>query len=87
MCDVDLTQPGIMRDIVSNALILGLAKRESEVNAFLEGAQTRYSTGQQLLQAAAKNFNIKEAELASQVQRFEHCNCQHGPLRDVSPDR
>jgi hypothetical protein len=81
-CIVDLTRPGVMKDIVSNALILGLKHRESDVAAFLKEAETRYSTGQELLKAAARNFNVSEADLTAQVKQYKHCNCKHGPLGD-----
>lgn len=77
-CDVDLTNPGMMKDIVSNALMQGLGRKEAEVNAFLAGAETTYSTGSELLRAAAAKFGVDEAALAAQVERFKHDNCPTG---------
>lgn len=71
-----------MKDIVSNALLLGLKHPESRVAAFLKGAETRYSTGQELLEAAAAHFKVSEAALAAEVEKFRHCNCEHGPMVD-----
>ncbi len=66
-----------MSDIVSNALCRGLNQRESEIRAFLDGAEKRYPDGQALLVASAKHFGIAEADLAREVDRFHHCNCSH----------
>ena len=79
-CTVDLARTGSMKDIVSNALMVGLKHPESEVSAFLKGAETRFSTGQKLLKAAAAHFEISEAALTLEVEKFEHCNCEHGSL-------
>lgn len=81
-CSVDLTRSGAMKDIVSNALLRGLNRPEPSVAAFLKGAESRYATGQELLKAAAANFNISEAALTAEVEKFRHCNCKHGPLVD-----
>lgn len=79
-CDQDLTQPGRMRDIVSNALLRGVGVDEPRVQSFLKGAQDRYATGDDLLSAAAAHFEIEKATLRAQVQAFQHVNCQHGPV-------
>jgi len=76
-CTVDLNLPGTMKDIVSNALTLGAKRPEADVSAFLKNAETRFATGQELLQAAARHFAIDEAQLAAEVERFRHCNCAH----------
>jgi hypothetical protein len=78
VCTVDLTNPGMMSDIVSNALVLGLEKPETEVGSFLDGSEKRYSTGDELLRASAARFKIEEQVLRAEVQRFLHCNCTHG---------
>ena len=69
-----------MKDIVSNALMLGLVVPESRVALFLDGAEDRYATGPELLKAAAAHFELEEAVLTAEVKRFEHCNCKVGPL-------
>jgi hypothetical protein len=77
-CSLDLDRPGFMKDIVSNALHLGLDHAEPDVKAFLTNAESRYSTGQALLKAAAEHFEVRVADLATEVERFRHCNCKHG---------
>lgn len=79
-CLVDLSKPGQMSDIVSNALLRGLKLEEPKVRAFLRGADTAYASGDQLLSAAARHFGIDEAALRVQVNGFQHVNCQHGPV-------
>jgi hypothetical protein len=76
-CTVDLNLPGKMRDIVSNALLRGMRRPETDVRAFLTNAETKYATGQDLLRAAASHFKIDVATLAAEVERFRHCNCTH----------
>jgi hypothetical protein len=77
-CTVDLTKPGMMSDIVSNALMHGLGRPATEVRAFLAGSERRYATGEELLVASAAAFQIEEQVLRDQVQKFHHCNCDHG---------
>jgi hypothetical protein len=76
-CRVDLSRPGEMRDIVSNALRRGLTLPQPDITEFLEGAGERYATGQDLLQAAAAHFNLSEDALAAEVLKFKHTNCRH----------
>src|SRR5688572_15436121 len=88
-CSVDLSLPGRMKDIVSNALIRGVKRPEADVSAFLKNAETRYATGQDLLRAAARHFEVDEAQVATEVERFRHCNCDHDPVagaRRMAPD-
>jgi hypothetical protein len=66
-----------MKDIVSNALIRGVKKPEADVGAFLKDAENKYATGQDLLRAAARHFEVDEARMAAEVERFRHCNCAH----------
>jgi hypothetical protein len=77
-CTVDLTRPGQMSDIVSNALMRGLEVPETDVRSFLDEAQEQCSTGDELLDASAKRFGIEEQVLREKVQKFRHCNCTHG---------
>ncbi len=89
-CAVDLTNPGQMSDIVSNALCLGLGRSELEIRAFLDGSETRYVDGSALVSAAAERFSLPESELSTWVERYRHCNCAHpgggdpGGLRDAA---
>jgi hypothetical protein len=76
-CTVDLARPGTMKDILSNALLRGLKRPEADVSAFLRHAATSYATGQELMRAAARHFEVDEARLAAEVERFKHCNCAH----------
>lgn len=78
-CTVDLGRAGMMKDVVSNVLLLGAKRPEAEVREFLKDAEKRYATGQDLMGAAAKHFGIDEATMAAEVERFRHINCSHGP--------
>lgn len=86
-CTVDLACTGTMKDIVSNALIRGLARPEVSVARFLTDAETRFASGPDLLRAAARHFDLEEAVLAGEVERFRHCNCEHGPFAAHAPGR
>ncbi len=81
-CSVDLTLAGMMKDIVSNALIRGLHRPEPGVASFLAGAETRYATAPELLRAAAEQFKVGEDVLGAEVEKFKHCNCRHGVTGD-----
>ncbi len=76
-CTIDLTRAGQMSDIVSNALMLGLEFPESDVAAFLSNPKAEQSSGDALLKATAAHFGVPESILASEVARYEHCNCEH----------
>jgi hypothetical protein len=84
-CSVDLSRSGAMKDIVSNALLLGVKRPEADVRAFLKNAESTYATGQDLLRAAARHFGIDEATMAAEVEKFRHCNCTHGPVAAGRP--
>jgi hypothetical protein len=56
----------------------GLGRPATEVRAFLAGSERRYATGEELLVASAAAFQIEEQVLRDQVQKFHHCNCDHG---------
>ncbi|MFM9995767.1 MAG: DUF4344 domain-containing metallopeptidase [Phycisphaerales bacterium] len=76
-CKIDLANPGKMKDIVSNALRLGLDVREQDIRTFLDGAESKYATGTDLRKAAAGHFKLDEAVLAAEVEKFKHINCRH----------
>lgn len=76
-CQIDLTLAGQMADIVSNALNRGLDQDSSEVRLFLTAAHQNYSDGPALLKAAATHFEVEEAVLAREIERYRHCNCRH----------
>ncbi|MEQ1905830.1 MAG: DUF4344 domain-containing metallopeptidase [Pirellulaceae bacterium] len=79
-CTIDLTKPGQMKDIVSNVLLLSEGRPEDEVKAFLKDAESVYSTGDELLRAAAGQFKIVEERMVAEVNRLRHINCTHGPV-------
>ena len=87
LCHVDLTRPGTMKDIISNALLRGLDHPESEVKTFLHGAETRFSTGTELLQSAARHFKISDSVMNAAVEKFKHCNCSHVSLLNGASHR
>jgi hypothetical protein len=74
-CSVDLTRAGDMQDVVSNVLLWELDLPDPKVTGFIRGAQGRYSSGAALLTAAAKHFQVDEAVLAAEVERYKHCTC------------
>jgi hypothetical protein len=76
-CNIDLANPGQMKDIVSNALLQGLHVPETDVQTFLLDAGENYTTGPALLKAAAAHFKMDEAVLAAEVERYKHINCVH----------
>jgi len=76
-CDEDFTLVGVMKDIVSNALVLGLGKPEDAVRTFLRDDSREYASAKELLAATASHFSISDAALAEVVERYRHCNCEH----------
>ncbi len=76
-CKIDLRRAGHMSDVVSNALTRGLKLPAHQVRSFLADAHTRFANGQELLAAAARHFDLEGPRLASEVERFRHCNCTH----------
>ncbi len=84
-CTSELVRPGVMSDVISNAMTLGLKTPERNVRVFLEGAHERYATGAEVLSATARHFEMDEAVLAAEVEKFRHCNCRLGPMPDGTP--
>jgi hypothetical protein len=85
VCKVDLTDPGALSDILSNALVGGLGKDEAAVQAFLKDARGKSMKAEALLKAAADRFGVTAAALKAKVEEFRHCNCTHGDLGETSP--
>jgi hypothetical protein len=86
VCLVDPTKTAQLSDILSNALIGGLAKDKGTVRAFLDAAQGKYSNAEELFRAAMDKFGVADATLRAKVREYHHCNCKHGDL-DESPPR
>ncbi len=74
---MDFTLVGVMKDIVWNALVLGLDQPESQVREFMEDPARQYASTDELLKASALRFSIADATLAEVVERYRHCNCAH----------
>lgn len=87
VCAVDLRVAGQMKDIVSNALGRGFDRPGASVAAFMDGAETRYASGPELLRAAAARFGLTEAELLAEVERHKHVNCGVRPTSDEDRGR
>jgi len=85
VCLVDLTKPGQLSDILSNALVGGLRKDRRTVQAFLDGAQGKYAKAEELFRAAMDKFEVAEAALRAKVREYHHSNCKHGDLDESSP--
>lgn len=83
LCRVDLTRPGPLSDILSNALIRGLRQDEGKVRAFLDEARGSYGDAEKLIRAAADRFGIEASELKAQIEMRRHDNCTHDASRDV----
>jgi hypothetical protein len=79
-CALDLTKPGKMSDILSNALNRGLDAHSPDVRSFLDMEAPNYETGKDLLKATAVKFGVEESVLVEQVEKYRHCNCTHAPL-------
>ncbi len=77
-CEVDLANPGMLSDIISNALMRGLGRKEADVRAFLDGVRGKHAKSDDLVKATCDQFGIEEAVLRAEVEKFRHCNCSHG---------
>jgi hypothetical protein len=86
VCAIDLARVGPLADVLSGALIRGLAKPEREVREFLAGARDKYSDADTLIRAAAARFEVEEKALRGQIEKYRHSNCAHGD-RLAPPDR
>ncbi len=78
-CTMDLRRAGMMKDIVSNVLLQRVKRPEAEVRDFLHNAETRYATGQDLMNAAARHFGVDGTTMEAEVESLRHINCSHGP--------
>lgn len=76
-CVVNLSKAGMMKDVVWNVLVRAEHKPELEVRIFLKDAQRNYSTGDELLKAAAEHFQIDQKRLEGLVEHWRHINCKH----------
>jgi len=85
VCTIDLKLRGVMRDVLSNALMHGCGKPEAAVAAYLRGDAMQHTTSEDLLRACAKQFAVPEAGLKAEVERFRHCNCTHALLPGQQP--
>jgi hypothetical protein len=75
-CEIDLERVGQMEDILSNALTRGLEQEESRVRAYLTEARRDCANGPELLRKTAAEFGLREADLAAEVERWRHVNCE-----------
>jgi hypothetical protein len=78
VCQLDFADLGHLSDVVSNALTRGLKKKESKVRAWLDEA--RFEEAEAFLAAVANEFEVERKELDAQVEKFRHCNCEHGEV-------
>src|SRR5688572_7472140 len=71
-CTMDLTRPGVMRDILSNALTRtpNPSISRSSPAEFLNRAVKECATGDELVRATAEHFKIDQEALAAEVERF-----------------
>lgn len=80
VCVIDLRLPGVMSDVLSNVLIRGEQRPESEVNAFLEEAKLSHPRGEDLRKATADHFKIDQKRLEELVEFWRHVNCKHAAI-------
>lgn len=77
VCSVNLTEPGQMADILSNALLQDFGKEETKVSEFLDAAQAKYESGATLAAAVASKFQIHPSVLDAAIDNYKHVNCTH----------
>jgi hypothetical protein len=75
-CEIDLERVGQMEDILSNALMRGLQQETSRVHTYLTEARRDCANGPELLRKTAAEFGLREADLAAEVERWRHVNCE-----------
>lgn len=77
-CGIDLRRVGQMEDVLSNALMRGLAFEEARVRAYLTTTREACADGPELLARSAADFGVDRAKLAAEIERFRHVNCDLG---------
>lgn len=77
VCRVDLRRVGAMHDVVSNALMRHYRFDERRVQRSLAEARRNCADGTELVQRAARAFQVDYDELASVVEAYRHVNCSH----------
>ena len=77
LCDVDLSKPGQMADIISNTLTLVYKNDIVRVQVYLNSAKGKFKTGKELATAAAKKFGIDEKTFLATIEKYKHINCRH----------
>lgn len=76
----DVTTATGVKDILSNALVLGLKQDEAEVNSALDAADKTQSAAE-LIQAIAQALRLEVADVRAQVRAYLHCNCKHAAAK------
>lgn len=74
-CQIDLSQPGQMADIASNALVLEFEMDEGRVREFFEATKNQFASGKLLATATAKKFGIDNREFFAAIESYKHVNC------------
>jgi len=84
ICKIDISSAPQLRDILSNALMHGLDKKEQIVRHFLDTNLSKATNAEDLFQLTLAEFNLEEATLKHQIEEFLHCNCRHDkdPIAD-----
>lgn len=91
-CPIDLSMPGKLRDVLSNALALGFGLAGDDVRLFLDAERARGADAEGMRKAAAKRFGLAAEAVDAMVDRYRHCNCKHPllpgqvPLPEPIPD-
>src|SRR5688572_7434559 len=79
-CSIDITTFGGLEDVLSNALMHGFRQDESRVRPFLDAAQARGLTAEELIDETVVEFGFDRELVDAQIRAFLHCNCDHGEL-------
>lgn len=84
-CKIDIQSTGQLKDILSNALMLGLDKKEKKVSEFLNSAVNKSASSSELFQMTLDEFKLERSVLASKLSECLHCNCDH--VKDEDADQ
>lgn len=76
-CQIDISSPGQLGDIISNALTIKFDRNEKDVNRFLAEAQKQATGGEELFQLTVVEFKLDSATFKTAIMEFMHCNCTH----------
>ena len=88
VCSINLDRPATMSNIASNALMHKYHKDADKVSGFLDAMRGKYSKGNELAVAVAKEFGVDEQDFFAAMEEYKHINCSHegGGEEDAGKD-